>query len=395
LQASIDEALARPERFPLMDARLRALFDAAQATGARPYNRIAIAISIVAFDLFLLTNMATVPSLVPLSAALRLGIATPLGLAFLVLDWRGRLQRFYDPALCVLAVSAIAITAFLATRILNPAGLPDAQAMPLILLVTGMCWRMKARVANTNAIVSTAIVILAEIDCPIVPRAQLGSMILTALSICAACLLFTSRLDWRDRRVFLLNLNQQNRRALIAEQNSGLLREIQTDALTSIANRRCFDETLASAWQDAKCTGSALALIMIDVDHFKKFNDFYGHQAGDDCLRRVAAQLRNTARSSDLVARYGGEEFTVILPRATIGMAAEMAERIRVAVAGLHLRHEGVGAHAIVTISLGVASAVPGSEPSARRLIEVADRRLYAAKQAGRNRVGLALEAAA
>jgi two-component system chemotaxis family response regulator WspR len=127
---------------------------------------------------------------------------------------------------------------------------------------------------------------------------------------------------------------------------------------------------------------------MIDVDHFKKFNEFYGHQGGDDCLRQVAARLRGAARSNDLVARYGGEEFAIILPAASIGVAAEVAERLRASVAAMHLAHEGVGGGATVTISLGIASVVPGTEPSAKRLIEMADRRLYAAKHAGRNRVG-------
>ena len=381
--------MAQAEHFPLMDAKLSTMYDAAQATGSRPYNRLAIGISIVMFDLFLLTNVTTVPSLAPLSAALRLGIATPLGLAFILLDRRGRLLHHYDLMLFLLAVMTAAIAAVLTPLIRTVAGLPDVQAMPLILLVTGMAWRMKPRMATVNAILSTAIFVTAEVACPIVPRAQLGSMILTALAIGTACVMFTRRLDWRDRRVFLLNLNEQLRRALIVDQNRGLLQAVQTDALTGIANRRCFDETLASCWQEAQRSGSTLALIMIDVDQFKKFNDFYGHQGGDDCLRRVAAQLRSAARTSDVVARYGGEEFAIILPATSIGMAAEAAERIRASVSAMHLPHEGIGGGATVTISLGVASAVPGTEYSARRLVEVADRRLYAAKQAGRNRVGV------
>jgi diguanylate cyclase (GGDEF)-like protein len=383
----VEEALGRADHFPLMDPRLRTLFDTAQDAGRRPFNHLAIGVSIAVFDLFLLTNIATVPSLVPLSAALRLGVATPLALVFILLDWRGRLSHLYDPFLLLLAITAAAIAAVLTLLIRTPAGLPDIQAMPLILLVTGMCWRMTPRMATINAVLSTAMFLAAEILSPVVPRAQLGSMILTAIGICAACLVFARRLDWRDRRMFLLNLNEQLRRALIAEQNSGLLRAVQTDALTGVANRRCFDETLASSWREAQRTGSALALIMIDVDHFKKFNDFYGHQGGDDCLRQVAAQLRGAARTSDLVARYGGEEFVVILPASSIAMAAEAAERFRASVASMSIPHEGVGHEATVTISLGVASIVPGPEDSGRRLIEVADRGLYSAKQEGRNRV--------
>ncbi len=371
-----------------MDDRLRALFETAQDVGRRPHNRLAVGLSIPVFDLFLLTNMATVPSLVPLSAALRLGVATPLALAIILVDWRGRLSRFYEPFLFFVVVTVAAIAAVLSVLVYTPAGLPDVQAMPLILVFTGMVLRLKPRTASVNAIFSTAMFVAAEISCPIVPRAQLGSMILTAVAICAACLMFTRRLDWRDKRVFLLSLNDQLRRTLIAEQNSGLLREVWTDALTGVANRRCFDQTLAASWLEAQRTGSALALIMIDVDHFKEFNDFYGHQAGDECLRRVAAQLQGAARSSDLVARIGGEEFAVVLPAASIEIAAATAERLRASVAAMSLQHEGIGGGATVTISLGIASVVPSANYSARRLIESADSRLYLAKQGGRNRVG-------
>jgi diguanylate cyclase (GGDEF)-like protein len=387
LLPSIEEALAQPERFPLMDARLTELYDAAQDAGRRPYNRLAVGISIALFDLFLLTNMATVPALVPLSAALRLGVATPLALALILIDWRGRLSRFYEPLLFLLAVIAAAIAALLSALIRTPAGLPDVQAIPLILLATGMVWRVKPLTAIVNAIFSTAIFVGAEIVCPIVPRAELGSMILTAIAIGAACVLFTRRLEWRDRRVFLLSLNDQLRRALIAEQNSGLLREVQTDALTGVANRRCFDETLAESWREAQRTRTPLALIMIDVDHFKKYNDFYGHHGGDECLRLVAAQLHATARAGDVVARFGGEEFAVILPAASIEMATAAAERLRASVAEMNLPHEGLGAGATVTISVGVASIVPSADSSAGRLIELADSRLYSAKHRGRDRV--------
>jgi len=387
LLPSIEEALSQPEHLPLKDAKLRVLYDATEDAGRRPYNRLAIGVSIVFFDLFLLTNMATVPSLVPISAALRLGVATPLGIAFVLVDWRGRLKPFYDSALCVLAVLPAAIAGVLALLIHLPAGLPDVQAMPLILLVTGMVWRLKPRMAFMNAIVSTTIFVAADIFCTIAPRAQLGSMILTSIAICAASVLFTRRLDARDRRVFLLHVSEQLHRALIVEQNSGLLRAVHTDTLTGVANRYCFDETLASSWQEAKRAGSALALIMIDVDHFKEFNDLHGHQGGDECLRQVAAQLRHTARTSDFVARYGGEEFAVILSGASIEVAAEVAERLRASVAALHVRREDAGGSATVTISLGVVSATPGTDDTVNRLLEVADRRLYSAKHAGRNQV--------
>jgi diguanylate cyclase (GGDEF)-like protein len=383
----IDDALSRPARFPALAPALRVLFDAEQDAGRRPFNRGMIAVVILVFDLFALTNRATVPDLMVLSCVLRLCLVTPYAAIFIALDWRGKLAGLYDPLLLGLSVSAAAVAALLSIMITTPSGLPDVQAAPLILLTTGMAWRMAPWAAAANVAACTALFILAEIFSPVVPRAQLGSMLLTTMAIAAACLMLSRRLEFRDRRVFLLNLNERIRRALVAEQNDGLLREVQTDALTNVANRRCFDETLSVLWQDARGRGAPLGLAMVDVDLFKKFNDFYGHQDGDDCLCRVAGQLRNAARSKDVVARYGGEEFALILPGATTETAAAVAERVRAAVAAMQLPHEGAGSGAIVTISVGVASAVPGDAQSARRLIEVADRHLYAAKQAGRNRV--------
>jgi diguanylate cyclase (GGDEF)-like protein len=184
--------------------------------------------------------------------------------------------------------------------------------------------------------------------------------------------IFNLQLETRDRRVFLLTLNERIRRALVAEQNSGLLRDAQTDPLTGIANRRCFDETLSIVWLEALRTGASIGLVMIDVDRFKAFNDYYGHVMGDDCLRRVAASLAKGVRRSDMVARYGGEEFAAVLASDSLEDARGAAERLRAAVAELRLPHEGMGGGAVVTISLGVACVHTS---------------LYAAKRAGRNRV--------
>ena len=384
----VENALSRPEQFPAMQPALAALFQTEQNAGRRPFNRGMVAIFVVLFDLFLLSNLSTVPALVPLSAALRLGVVTPLALIFIALDWRGRLGRLYDPALLGLSLAAALSAGVLSALIRTPTGLPDVQAAPLILLATGMSWRMTPLMAAANAILCSAIFVAAEVMCPVVPRAQLGSMIMTVVAISGACMMFARRMDWRDRRVFLLNLNEQIRRALVAEQNTGLLREVQTDSLTGAANRRCFDETLAALWQAALESGEPVALAMIDVDHFKRFNDHYGHQDGDDCLRRVAVQLRGAARRGDVVARYGGEEFAAILPGATMEDAVQVAERMRAAVEAMRLPHEGCGQGAIVTVSVGVASVMTREAHTARRLIEAADRRLYMAKENGRNRIG-------
>lgn len=162
------------------------------------------------------------------------------------------------------------------------------------------------------------------------------------------------------------------------------------DGLTGIANRRALDERLIQEWNRGRRDETSLTLLIADLDMFKQYNDLYGHQAGDDCLRRVAAALGHGARrASDFVARFGGEEFVLLLPNMTIEGGAAFAEAIRESVAGLCIEHRG-NPLGCVTISIGCAALLPDSERPPEYLLRLADQALYRAKQEGRNRVCLA-----
>ena len=182
------------------------------------------------------------------------------------------------------------------------------------------------------------------------------------------------------------------------EKSAELARITTIDALTGIANRRAFDEALNEEWRRMLRHGTALSLLMIDVDYFKRFNDAYGHVAGDQCLRTVAQAVASRARrAGELAARYGGEEFAVLLPQTGAGEASRLAEIICDAVRDCQIPHEQSGAAPHVTISVGVASI--GNYPDAAAafsregaasaaatiLVETADLALYRAKMAGRN----------
>ncbi len=159
------------------------------------------------------------------------------------------------------------------------------------------------------------------------------------------------------------------------------------DGLTGIANRRSFDNTLETEWRRAMRKTKSLTLLMVDVDHFKGYNDTYGHQAGDECLRRVAAAMVDIpVRVGDQVARYGGEEFAVILPDVNLQGAAVVAERIRAAVEQLALVNRVADA-GLVTVSIGVASVTASRNHTPSQLIALADAALYDAKRRGRNRI--------
>ncbi|WP_445172480.1 diguanylate cyclase domain-containing protein [Microcoleus sp.] len=160
-----------------------------------------------------------------------------------------------------------------------------------------------------------------------------------------------------------------------------------TDGLTQVANRRCFDERLQSEWHRLMQGQQQLSLIMLDVDYFKRYNDFYGHQAGDTCLVKVAkAAAAGVKRSTDLFVRYGGEEFAAILPNTDAAGAIAVAESIREAIRDLAIPHEQSDVSSIVTVSMGIASIVPCCEKSPNELIVASDRALYDAKRQGRDR---------
>lgn len=164
-----------------------------------------------------------------------------------------------------------------------------------------------------------------------------------------------------------------------------LKRQSTLDGLTGLPNRRAFDELLNQEWRRGARLKSLLSLIMLDVDHFKQFNDNYGHLAGDDCLRAVSKGLASVGRSMDFVGRYGGEEFGYILPHTDHEGAIRVAERLREAVARLGITHEHSTAAPQVTVSMGVATVLPDTEHVPEDLIDAADRMLYRAKEDGRN----------
>ncbi|WP_260294728.1 GGDEF domain-containing protein [Sedimenticola hydrogenitrophicus] len=158
------------------------------------------------------------------------------------------------------------------------------------------------------------------------------------------------------------------------------------DALTGVANRRMYDKTMGAEWARAHRNQEPMSLIVIDIDHFKEYNDRYGHVMGDECLVEVATALRGvSSRSTDLLARYGGEEFVLMLPNTDRHAALELAERCRAVVAELRIPHAASGASDVITISAGLSTIVPSANTHPASVFDTADKMLYQAKQKGRN----------
>ncbi len=224
-----------------------------------------------------------------------------------------------------------------------------------------------ATVALTLAVYPIAAVAL-DLPAPLLLRSWL-----LLLLVAAACAVVARQTERTARKSFL---------------EGHLISELaERDALTGLKNRRVFDEHLEALWQQASSERRVLAILLIDVDHFKAYNDLYGHQAGDNALRRVAGALQAfVTRPQDLLARYGGEEFAVILFNVDWVEAEATADRMRLAVAELALAHGG-SRGGVVTISAGVAIVEPSSARRARGALQLADQALYEAKVRGRNRV--------
>jgi len=163
-----------------------------------------------------------------------------------------------------------------------------------------------------------------------------------------------------------------------------------TDPLTGVDNRRNFDDALVLEWRRAARSRTPLSLIMIDIDAFKAYNDVYGHQAGDDCLRRVAESLQSHLhRAGDIVTRYGGEEFAVLVAGVERDRAGDLGELLRRSIESLRIDHRASPASDVVTISVGVATMIPDRDRDPAALLKAADEALYAAKAAGRNQVSV------
>jgi two-component system, chemotaxis family, response regulator WspR len=188
----------------------------------------------------------------------------------------------------------------------------------------------------------------------------------------------------RDEAYRALRESQQQ----LLEANIELQRLNNVDALTGASNRKHFNEYIEIEWKRATREQSPLAVLMVDVDDFKKFNDTYGHLAGDEALRKVAEAARKTSgRPADLTARFGGEEFVIVLPRTNLAGASALGEKVRQGVEDLRVAHGASSVGAYLTVSVGGAAIVPRRGDSYIALIETADVALYQAKRSGKNRV--------
>ena len=319
-------------------------------------------------------------------------IYTPLLLSFSQPARRERHLTRLDDA-------ALVLTLLLATAVLSAQGgeidgvaVTPTLLLPAVAVIAFRCGIRLTTLAVALISLATAMMMTTGLkpfgDVPVhleTVRAQ--EFILT---LCVVGIGFAVLLDELQARERDLENRVRARTRDLEKSNSLLAAMSATDGLTGIANRRRFDEMLASEWNRCRRANRILMLAMLDVDLFKQYNDHYGHQAGDDALRAVAAELTtHIRRNSDFVARYGGEEFAVIAEAPDMPHALAMADMICLSISALKIPHDR-SPFQVVTASVGVAMIIPCEDDLPVDLMKMADAALYRAKQLGRNRVEIA-----
>jgi diguanylate cyclase (GGDEF)-like protein len=257
----------------------------------------------------------------------------------------------------------------------------------LLLLACGLAMVYGRTISRPIAALAAAAAALGRGERPALARLGIDEAQRVATAIDAAAAMIAGR-D-AERESLLKSLEQRvAERTFELQESEGRLRLLATtDALTGLPNRRRFDEVFSTAWRQALRDQTCISLLMIDADYFKSYNDHYGHDAGDGCLRAIAGAIGTlVARVGDFAARYGGEEFVVLLQDTDAEGALTVAQRIHAAICELNVPHDGspIG---IATVSIGVATAVPAQFDDRSTLVQAADRNLYAAKHGGRSRI--------
>lgn len=283
-------------------------------------------------------------------------------------------RRYQIAALCLLLALGVA-----ALDVLSPLGVAAGALYSVVVVVSMLA--EDARVVRYTAGTCTAFIVIgaflsAGSAVPLSIVVLNRALYVLVVWVTAVLVLY------RQRAALIIRDQQQE----LQRANRELAREARSDALTGVANRRSFDEQLEHECARADRTRTPLSLLMIDVDHFKAYNDAAGHPAGDECLKAVAGAIQKALRRPvDFVARYGGEEFAVILPATAAPGARERAEEIRRGVYELGIAHPAFTKKRRVTVSIGVGGQTPPVLPE--ELVRLADEALYKAKERGRDRV--------
>jgi diguanylate cyclase (GGDEF)-like protein len=388
LRAAIEAALKPGAPLLRLSPTLEERYEAATWRGRQRGTRQWL-LSVCAIDLlWIAIDAVAIPDHLWIGVACRLLLLSTLYGAAAAVLMRQRPAWVLGLSLLVPTVVLSLVTGYLA----GFAGPMHAERYNMAALFAAFASTMVPPIPFRFAVVQSALAVLIFTVFQIGASGSFADNIelLTYYPLCViAALAARRRFERMYRRNFLLALRDELRVEDLAGANSRLTTLSNTDALTGVFNRRHFDRALAEAWTEAVARREWIAVVMVDVDHFKMFNDAAGHAEGDRCLQTVATAIAAQVRGkSDLVARYGGEEFIALLPQADLDGALGIGERIRAAVERLNIVNPGHPDRKLVTVSVGIAAVRADiSDASPANVLRAADTALYAAKATGRNYV--------
>jgi diguanylate cyclase (GGDEF)-like protein len=387
-KTDVDQALSGKFRSLYFSDRLERLFEH-ETQHARSAHLVAVGLLWIIFGFaaaFIFHGNATRPAPFGMDFGVRTGVVTPVLIAVVFAVWWG-VRPFLREFLVMLA-SVIAPGSVILGVMISKTGDIGANrgALTVVLLFITVVVRLRFWFAAAACMALVAL----QVGVPLMMHVPIPGSVPLALLTIVVTLVANYTLEREYRFHYLQRLRGRMQGAQLSEMVEQLHELSLRDALTGVANRRALDELLG----DLCARRERFAVIIVDVDAFKAFNDTYGHQVGDDCLRRISAMLRASLRfASDRVARMGGEEFAVVLPRTSLEDARTIAERMRRSVFDLQIPHTGSPPDRMVSISAGVGASAGSASPA--DVIADADKALYRAKMSGRNRVEMASTAVA
>ena len=347
-------------------------------------------ISAIIYCLFLINDHSFRPDTFTTALALRVGVMLPFGMPILWWVYRGVSPAQRETLMASTVIVATVISCLILVESTVPYSYLDVFSFGLILLVGNIVYSLRFNYACVSSAICIFIILLFVLSYDPMPPEAKRLAIFTIIAQTLFTLVANYRFEQSERTSYLHVLKEKLRAGYYLKDNQELSRMSVTDPLTNLANRRQFDTVFPVRWQEATDKGLCLGLMVIDIDHFKAYNDYYGHPQGDECLRQVATAMQANSRDADLVVRFGGEEFVGLIANASPEAAKPAAERIRCNVEALEIPNHGVSAQSVVTVSVGVAVLYPKVSLAPAELLSQADEALYEAKRRGRNRVWVA-----
>jgi diguanylate cyclase (GGDEF)-like protein len=382
------ESLRRPWgplRFP---GRVERIFREHHRQQWLTQTRTSMLVGIVLFAGYSVIDGLLFPEQAPTLWQFRLAVAVPVGLLMFAYTYLARtdtqIQLTYSAFLVLGGCSMAALTTYVPT---DGAHL-YASGIILVIAFSYIVSTLRLWYATTTGLLISmgylaVLIFLREVDSKVLIAAMADLASINLIGFYAALVIEVyTRHDFA--RITLTELDRRQ----LADDNLELMDQSQRDALTDLANRRALDRFFNNAWHGASLHSLPVSALMIDLDHFKRFNDEHGHQAGDECLKQVAKAIQNLVREpTDLVARYGGEEFVVVLTGTEAMAATTIAERIRETIEALEISVPDGEEPLHITTSVGVSTHWPAAGGHPAQLVRAADQALYQAKRGGRNRV--------